>query len=222
MIFPTNIQTDLPKHTDLSSLCLKLSRMSKPSSGKFNEEQLRVVGWPAYLSENNPGLYEKLALTNNSYYWKIFHPIYEDVLTNLTMFFNERIYLSHFLAIPGYHVIRNTPEFPKYYGGVAHTDIPHLNTPLLADLPIGVEQYSFTLLLSKNAANIGINFWNDDLSEEDARKVSPSTFIPYTFGEITIFSSNLVHRIAPFEQQYERITLQGHIIRYQKKLIAYW
>ncbi len=223
MIFePQLLSTRYLSLFDPSDICTKLSNMSVPSSSKFNGEQLRVVGFPAYLANVEADIYEVSAFKNNIELWNVFKPLYQDVLSVLSKFFNEKIYFSSFLSVPGFHVIRNNMELPVYYGGIPHTDIPHINTKYLNDAGVDAEQYSFTLLLSENRQNIGLSYWDRNISEADAKDVEPTNFINYRIGNIAIFCSDLVHQITKFDGVGERITMQGHLIRLKGKLIAYW
>ena len=151
-----------------------------------------------------------------------FRSLYQEVFRVLTSYFNEEVYISIRAAVPGFHVIRVNDEYPAYYGGVPHVDSSYLHVPAFLDSKVSTEHYSFTLLLSEVAPDIGLEFWEGDISESGASKKNPDVFVQYQRDNMVLFSSNLVHRIAPFESKTDRVTLQGHLIRFDNRLLAYW
>lgn len=203
-------------------LCSKLRSLAKPALGKFSPHQLFTVGTPAYLSHNTKVEYEQMAIKNNESQWLCFESLYEEVLASLGLFFNEKIFFSLRAAIPGFHVILLNEDNPKYHGGVAHIDTSYNNVPMFSEINDPIEHYSFTMLLSESADDIGLVYWMPGTSELEAEASNPTEFVPYRCGELTLFSSELVHRISPFSSQFERITLQGHLLRFNGKLLAYW
>ncbi|SDG77032.1 hypothetical protein SAMN05428968_0810 [Janthinobacterium sp. YR213] len=207
---------------DAERLCTELSRLSKPASGKHNAEQLRTVGCPAYMNQESGNEYERGALSANARQWRRFETLYADVFDVLARFLGERVLVSRRAAIPGFHVIRNSTDFPCYHGGVPHVDSSYLHVPSFASELLGSDQYSFTLLLSQDGENVGLEYWAPGTSEADAGGQAPQGFVSYRSGNLVIFDSRLVHRIAPFSSVPERVTLQGHIIRLEGRLVAFW
>lgn len=222
MLLPTKVPTHLHVTYDLDDLCSLLSSMSQGAQGKSNGEQLRTVGMPAYLCQNSSSDYQSNAKHFNVILWKKFSPLYQCVAKVLSDFLREQVYFSINTAIPGFHVIRNTVNHPSYYGGVPHVDSSYLHVPVLSNISHPTEQYSFTLLLSESGENIGLDYWTPETSEQQAGETVPHAFEQYARGYMSIFTSTLVHRISPFDNFQERITLQGHVIRFKNKLIAYW
>ncbi|MGX9567835.1 hypothetical protein [Pseudomonas sp. CFBP 5748] len=222
MLLPTQVPTRLHALLDTELLCSELSRRSKPASGKHNAEQLRTVGRPAYLSQDNGKEYERNALAANAGQWRRFEALYADVFGVLARFLGEVVLVSGRAAIPGFHIIRNSADFPRYEGGVPHVDSSYLHVPAFVGEPLGHDQYSFTLLLSSENEQVGLEYWAPGTAEADAALQAPLAFVPYCSGNLVIFDSRLVHRIAPFSGELERVTLQGHIVRLEGRLVAFW
>ena len=222
MLLPTQVSTRLPALVDMGRLCWDLSAASRPALGKHNGEQLRTVGLPAYLSQQNQNEYEQCAIATNASQWRRWESLYSEVFAVLARFLGETVLVSRRAAIPGFHVIRNSAAFPQYHGGVPHVDSSYLHVPAFNGKLLGDEQYSFTLLLSNDADRIGLEFWSPGTSECDAQSQSPVGFVAYHNGSLVIFDSRIVHRIAPFSGVQERVTLQGHIVRLEGRLIAFW
>ncbi|WP_148708561.1 hypothetical protein [Pseudomonas wadenswilerensis] len=222
MLLPTHIPTRLHALLDTELLCSELSRRSKPASGKYSSEQLRTVGRPAYLSQDSGKEYERSALAENSGQWRRFEALYSEVFGVLARFLGEVVLMSGRAAIPGFHIIRNSANFPRYEGGVPHVDSSYLHVPAFVGEQLGRDQYSFTLLLSRENDNVGLEYWAPGTTEADAILQAPLAFVPYCRGNLVIFDSRLVHRIAPFSSELERVTLQGHIIRLEGRLVAFW
>lgn len=222
MLLPTEVRTSLLALLDIELLCMELSRRSKPASGKYNAEQLRMVGHPAYLSQDSGKEYERKALAANAVQWRRFESLYTEVFGVLARFFGEPVLVSVRAAIPGFHVIRNSVDFPRYEGGMPHVDSSYLHVPAFVGEALGHERYSFTLLLSGENDDVGLEHWVPSIAEADAVLQTPHAFVPYCSGSLVIFDSKLVHRIAPFSGVLERITLQGHIIRLHGRLVAFW
>lgn len=195
--------------------------MSVPAAEKHNAQQLRTVGTPAYLAQARPDFYVSEARRCNAKLWNLFPELYEDVFEVLTRFLGETPAVSLRAAIPGFHVIRNDSAFPGYEGGIPHIDCSHLSVPLFATLPMQVERYSFTVLLSEADSEIGLEYWPEGTLQSDATK-KQATFMQYECGELVLFGGDLVHRIAPFQRVRERVTLQGHLVRFNGFLVAYW
>lgn len=196
--------------------------MSRPSCDSGSGEILRIVGKPAYLSQNDPNSYVHSAITDAPILWDKFSAIYAAVFSSLGEFLGRRISVSAVAALPGFHVIRTTDRIPRYHGGVPHTDLSHLHVPALSLLGHAAEQYSFTLLLSEEAKDIGLEYWSPEINESTVNEREPLGRLLYRTGVLVVFSSSLVHRIAPFEGPRERITFQGHLIRRDDRFIAYW
>lgn len=198
-----------------------LARMSEPAAEKHNAQQLRTVGTPAYLTQTRSDFYVSEARRSNAKLWGLFPELYEEVFGVLTRFLGEKPALSLRAAIPGFHVIRNDSAFPRYEGGIPHIDCSHLSVPLFATLPMQIEQLSFTVLLSEADSEIGLEYWPEGTPQSEAAE-SQATFMQYEQGELVLFGGDLVHRIAPFERVRERVTLQGHLVRFNGLLVAYW
>lgn len=201
---------------------VELSRISQSSSPEDEGGALRVVGFPAYLSQGDTDTYLRRAADDSVWLWNRFEPLYRSVFSALSAYFGRCICVSAVAALPGFHVIRTSDRMPYYHGGVPHMDLSQLHVPALAKLGSSAEQYSFTLLLSDEAEDVGLEYWAPGITEAQARTCSRAGFLRYKMGQLAVFSSSLVHRISPFSGRLERISFQGHLIRCSDHFIAYW
>jgi hypothetical protein len=123
--------------------------------------------------------------------------------------FRTRVILHPQLAVPGFHLLSSEPGRP-FAGGCWHAD-----SFLHSALPQPLVAYSATLLLGDARNPYGI----------EVRGSNVSGFFQHQRGQVTLFQSNLLHRIAPIVPQpglWERLTMQAHLWKYANHSLLFW
>ena len=149
------------------------------------------------IKETNPILLEN------------FGELYDVVIKYLSNSLKEDVALDNTLAYPAFHIIKSHLYF-LVNGGSWHQDRPHVTMGLGEEDP-----GSFTVAIKLPSCGAGMDY----LDEEGVKH------FPYEEGGIVVHSGFIPHRLAPIKKHVEgdyRITLQGHIIRKDGKLIIYW
>ena len=122
---------------------------------------------------------------------------------------NEKINIHHDYAIPSFHIFKCDPVFLNFPSNW-HMDYPH-KTLNLGDK----DAYSFTYVVKIPSSGAGLEY-------KDGKETKYLQYSPYDF---ILHCGDFLHNIAPLKEYKEneyRITLQGHIIRHNDRLIMYW
>lgn len=164
-----------------------------------------TLGKSAYL-DGNTTEYFSGAKKLNDVLIKTFASLYKRVGEVLRKELGENIFYDPLLALPAFHIFPSNERSLSVSGGW-HIDIPHKT------LDLGyMDASTFTLPVMLPTGGGGMDF--------------DTGYYPYTVGEMVIHDGKKPHRIASFKTYKEneyRITLQGHIVRGdRKKLITFW
>lgn len=174
-------------------------------------KELRSVEMPFYtLGKNSYMDVENSAYHKDMGYWNVLlwgsHPIlYVVVLKVLSDYMKEKVTLDARLSYPGFHIFLNDPVLMTI-AGKWHTDIPH-ETLGLGD----TDPMAYTLAIEMPEGGGGIDMCDGG-------------YVEHKVGYMMIHDGQTIHRISPLKQEgvKDRITLQGHIIRRNGKLITFW
>ena len=192
---------------DNENIFKKLLELKKYWIQRFNVP-FYTLGRNAYLDGKTDDYYENMnkikreLLTN-------FADEYVRIMLFLEHCLNEKINIHHDYAIPSFHIFKCDPVFLNFPSNW-HMDYPH-KTLNLGDK----DAYSFTYVVKIPSSGAGLEY--KDGEEIKYLKYSPFDFI--------LHKGNFLHNIAPLKEYKEneyRITLQGHIIRHNDRLIMYW
>ena len=185
-----------------------LGRMGKWES-RSDEFPFFTLGKSAYL-DGNSGTYYKGADGMNLTLFRTFNSFYKEVAGKLSTFLGEWVVFNPKLALPGFHIFPADPKLLSVSGNW-HLDSPH-ETLGIGDKDV----HAFTIAVEMPTGGGGMDFRFG--GDEDQ-------YVEYNVGEMFIHSGAVPHRIASYRQYVEgdcRITLQGHIVRDGKDLIAFW
>ena len=120
------------------------------------------------------------------------------------------IYLTTQLRVPGFHIFPSDKKFLKITGNW-HQDHPHVTLGLE-----DVDSYAFTLAIKLPKSGGGMDY----IDEFHQRQ-----HLAYNEKDLVIHNGQTIHRIAGMKEytpnEY-RITLQGHIIRRDGLLEAFF
>lgn len=150
----------------------------------------------------------------------------------------EPVAFEEGLARPGFHIWL-TEAIPTQPTASVHFDLQYQQLGWPADGGADYERpISFTLPVRLPAGGGGVNVWNlhyREVEELSARGVPVNISelreerereqYAYGLGRLVIHSGHFLHQIAPVEQVEpgdERITLQGHALRYGDRWRLYW
>lgn len=185
-----------------------LGRMGKWES-RSDEFPFYTLGKSAYL-DGNSGTYYQGADGMNLTLFRTFNSFYKEVAGKLSAFLGEWVVFNPKLALPGFHIFPADPKLLSVSGNW-HLDSPH-ETLGIGDKDV----HAFTIAVEMPTGGGGMDFRFG--GDEDQ-------YVEYNVGEMFIHSGAVPHRIASYRQYVEgdcRITLQGHIVRDGKDLIAFW
>jgi hypothetical protein len=185
-----------------------LGRMGKWES-RSDEFPFYTLGKSAYL-DGNSGTYYQGADGMNLTLFRTFNSFYKEVAGKLSTFLGEWVVFNPKLALPGFHIFPADPKLLSVSGNW-HLDSPH-ETLGIGDKDV----HAFTIAVEMPTGGGGMDFRFG--GDEDQ-------YVEYNVGEMFIHSGAVPHRIASYRQYVEgdcRITLQGHIVRDGKDLIAFW
>ena len=139
---------------------------------------------------------------------KHFHELYVAVELYLTHHIGENVYLNHDFAYPSFHIFESDPAFLDYPSNW-HKDFPHETLGLKNDTA-----YSFTVVIEVPSSGAGLEYRDGE-----------EKYLEYNVGDIIIHRGDFLHNIARLKEYVpgeHRITLQGHVIRHDGRLIMYW
>lgn len=191
---------------------------------------LRALGTPAYRFADTRAVYLQQVRPENELLRQNLSATYSAVLSALSTLFSERVVLSSEAAHPGFHVLEFC-RFPFYEPGPPHTDAPFLRVPWrdprLVDPSMN---FSFVLPVALPRQPCGLEIslpqrYLPSPNAPDCAEARPaSVSVPYSIGVLHVFAGSWLHRpsLASGTPQELRITLQGHVVRLNGRLIAYW
>lgn len=138
------------------------------------------------------------------------------------------------LALPGFHIFLAHPAFAEEDVASAHWDLQFRQIDWLPeDEPDFTAPLSFTLPVSLPQSGAGLNIW--EVSHEEAGMLSTQDrerrrqqlhcqYHPYEIGRMVLHSGLYLHQIAPMGvlPGENRITYQGHALRFAGRWRLYW
>jgi hypothetical protein len=180
-------------------------------SGKIYQERSRVL---------NPILSKELG-------W-----MYSRLFEKLQSELNEEIHPTENFALPGFLIFLEHPQFQRSDLAFRHFDLPYDLIPWPDRNQLDISNpLSFTLAVTLPQNGGGIYTWDIPYSKERSQEESlalsekmPRKLYRYQLGHMILHSGHFLHQIAPFlmlQPEDERITLQGHLIRYEGKWVYY-
>lgn len=172
-----------------------------------SEAPFYTLGRNAYM-DGKTDAYFKDAEVLNPILVKNFFDLYVAVQVYLTHHIGENVYLSHKFAYPSFHIFESDPAFLDYPSNW-HKDFPYETLGLENDTA-----YSFTYVVEIPSSGAGLEY-------RDGKE----NYLEYKVGDIIVHRGNFLHNIARLKKYVPneyRITLQGHVIRHNGRLIMYW
>ena len=168
-----------------------------------------TLGKSAYL-DGNTIEYHRESVWLNELLYRNFSGLYETVLECLAVQLGEEITLTQDLALPGFHIFPTDEKFLNM-AGKWHTDYPHVT------LGLGEQgAQAFTLAIELPSSGGGMDYLD---------VTGGVHHIPYQEKDLVLHSGLTPHRISGITEycpcEY-RITLQGHLIRRNNNLEAFW
>ena len=167
------------------------------------------IGKSSYM-DNDPKIYYGEAQILNPILLENFAALYDVVLSFLSGRLAEPVTLAKDLAYPGFHIFDITEKYRNFQAGW------HQDRSLKSLEIIGTDNSSFTVSIKLPVSGAGLD-WID--------KNHIPRHIAYKEKDIVWHNGLTSHRIAGFKDiiggEY-RITLQGHLVRRNGKMEAYW
>jgi hypothetical protein len=195
-----------------------------------------TLGAVSYLDtrqDRSGKVYEELAEKYNALLMKEFGWLYQKLSAVLQTKLESEVYRSEKFALPGFHIFLAHPFFQHDDLAFKHFDLQYKllkwRDPQLLDL---ANPLSFTMAVALPKHGGGMYKWDIPYSENVPKDeflakagVLNRRLLRYRIGVMILHKGHHLHQIAPFfnlQPDDERITLQGHIIRYAGKWIYYW
>ena len=201
--------TTVPLDIDTESIVQTILLMKAMWISRSKDYPFFTLGRGAYLDGKTKEYYKNLH-TDNEIMVKMFPELYTEVGTALNSVFGEDIYLTTQLRVPGFHIFPSDKKFLTETGNW-HQDHPHVTLGLE-----DVDSYAFTLAIKLPKSGGGMDY----IDEFHQRQ-----HLAYNEKDLVIHNGQTIHRIAGMKEytpnEY-RITLQGHIIRRDGLLEAFF
>ncbi|WP_427158674.1 hypothetical protein ACQFX9_22600 [Aliinostoc sp. HNIBRCY26] len=193
-----------------------------------------TLGLASYIDvpQDKPGYY-KQAKYHNSILRDRLGWLYTKLANILEEHLQAPITYPENLALPGFHIFLSHPVFTQPVGSI-HFDKSYMfHWEPTKDVDFS-HPISFTLTISLPKNGGGLNVWDVEFAEakqlnnSDLEKLAHQchkTFYPYQVGSLVLHSGHAIHQIAPatnLQPGDERITLQGHGVRYQNCWQLHW
>lgn len=166
-----------------------------------------TLGRNAYMDGKTEAYFHTARILNPKLI-KHFPELYADILLYLTDHIGEEVHLNHDFAYPSFHIFESDPAFLDYPSNW-HKDFPYETLGLKNDTA-----YSFTVVIEIPSSGAGLEY-------RDGKE----KYLEYKVGDIIIHRGDFLHNIARLKEYVPneyRITLQGHVIRHDGRLIMYW
>jgi hypothetical protein len=176
---------------------------------RSNDFPFFTLGKSAYLDGKTDTYYRDSEWLNDILLGE-FSDLYEEVLHVLQEALEEPVELAHDIAIPGFHIFPSDPKFLTI-SGKWHQDYPHHT------LGLGEKDASaFTLAIQMPKSGGGMDYMDE---------FNQPQHLNYNERDLILHDGLMIHRIAGLKayvpNEY-RITFQGHIIRRNNTLEAFW
>lgn len=173
------------------------------------EAPFYTLGRCAYLDGKTPE-YKQEIQKLNPILLDEFQDLYKKTIEFISAIVGEKVELDESLAHPSFHIAKADPRF-LVEGGKWHIDIPHETLNLGTQDPL-----TFTIALMLPTGGAGIDYIDQDGAQQ---------YLEYEEKGIIVHDGSIPHRISPLKayipNEY-RITMQGHLIRINGCLKAFW
>jgi len=196
-----------------------------------------TLGVAAYQHAENFELYCNRVNDINFLLWNSFESIYIKLKDFFEDFFKCKVlYPALKLSLPGFHIFE-IGRRQCFYGGSPHYDLSYKTLPYINwnENELYPDHYSFTISFQLPYYGSGLNIWEFQLTSEtqsltdlQIRQICTAenkTFVNYNVGEMVLFNGYNYHQISEIKKTKEsdrRITMQGHLIKNNNKLLIYW
>ncbi len=176
---------------------------------RSDEYPFFTLGKSAYLDGKTDAYYEVSAWLNDILLGH-FYGLYESVIHVLQEELEEPIELAHDLALPGFHIFPSSIKFLSIAGNW-HQDYPHTTLDLKE-----IDPYAFTVAIKLPKSGGGMDYMDEFHQPQH---------LQYNEKDLILHDGKTIHRIAGIKEYVpdeHRITFQGHIIRRDNILEAFW
>ena len=201
--------TIIPMDIDTETITKQVFAMKDMWINRSDEYPFFTLGRCAYLDGRTQAYYDNLQEENEALIQQ-FALLYSYIGEALNSVFAEDIMLTNNLRVPGFHIFPSDKKFLKI-SGKWHQDHPHITLGL-----DDIDSYAFTLAIKLPKSGGGMDF----IDEFHQRQ-----HLAYNEKDLVIHNGQVVHRIAGMKEYIpneHRITLQGHIVRRDGLLEAFF
>ena len=201
--------TIVPLDIDIGAITCKVLCMKDKWISRSNKYPFFTLGRGAYLDGRTKEYYKGLPAQNEMMV-HAFAELYTEVGIALNSVFGEDIYLTSQLRVPGFHIFPSDKKFLTETGNW-HQDHPHATLGLE-----DIDSYAFTLAIKLPKSGGGMDYIDE---------FHQAQHLAYNEKDLVIHNGQTIHRIAGMKEytpnEY-RITLQGHIVRRDGLLEAFF
>mgnify|MGYP003123225346 FL=1 len=201
--------TTIPMDIDIGTVACKVLSMKDKWIDRSDKYPFFTLGRCAYLDGKTDAYYNNLKKENEMMI-HAFAELYTEIGIVLNSVFAEDIYLTTELRVPGFHIFPSDKKFLAI-SGKWHQDHPHVTLGL-----DNIDSYAFTLAVKLPKSGGGMDYFDD---------FHQAQHLAYNEKDLVIHSGQTIHRIAGMKEytpnEY-RITLQGHIVRRDGLLEAFF
>ena len=201
--------TTIPMDIDIGTVACKVLSMKDEWIDRSDKYPFFTLGRCAYLDGKTDAYYNNLK-EENEMMVHVFADLYTEIGIVLNSVFAEDIYLTTELRVPGFHIFPSDKKFLAI-SGKWHQDHPHVTLGL-----DNIDSYAFTLAVKLPKSGGGMDYFDD---------FHQAQHLAYNEKDLVIHNGQTIHRIAGMKEytpnEY-RITLQGHIVRRDGLLEAFF
>tara|TARA_R110000851_G_scaffold247765_1_gene400265 strand:+ start:43 stop:702 length:660 start_codon:yes stop_codon:yes gene_type:complete len=201
--------TTIPMDIDIGTVVCKVLSMKDKWIDRSDKYPFFTLGRCAYLDGKTDAYYNNLK-EENEMMVHVFADLYTEIGIVLNSVFAEDIYLTTELRVPGFHIFPSDKKFLAI-SGKWHQDHPHVTLGL-----DNIDSYAFTLVIKLPKSGGGMDYFDD---------FHQAQHLAYNEKDLVIHNGQTIHRIAGMKEYVPneyRITLQGHIVRRDGLLEAFF
>lgn len=201
--------TIVPMDIDIGTVVCKVLSMKDKWIDRSDKYPFFTLGRCAYLDGKTDAYYNNLK-EENEMMVHVFADLYTEIGIVLNSVFAEDIYLTTELRVPGFHIFPSDKKFLAI-SGKWHQDHPHVTLGL-----DNIDSYAFTLVIKLPKSGGGMDYFDD---------FHQAQHLAYNEKDLVIHNGQTIHRIAGMKEYVPneyRITLQGHIVRRDGLLEAFF
>ncbi len=201
--------TVIPMDIDTEAIINKVLSAKDKWISRSKDYPFYTLGRGAYLDGKTKEYYKNLSVENEIMV-HTFADLYTEIGIVLNSVFAEDIYLTTELRVPGFHIFPSDKKFLAI-SGKWHQDHPHVTLGL-----DNIDSYAFTLVIKLPKSGGGMDYFDD---------FHQAQHLAYNEKDLVIHNGQTIHRIAGMKEYVPneyRITLQGHIVRRDGLLEAFF